>query len=182
MADTYEWERRLRSAEPVWLYRFPGSYIAAIFTTLIASLFLSPTIRFISLTVTGHWSILVRNYGPLALVLPLLAVGVSFYAVLMWRLVLLAHITMTSSYLEYTDTWGKSKRVNLSDIRAATINTYYPRKGSGKHVLQVQQSVPGFPDSPCWINITGRFFGVKIEIAEVILQEIIRGCALTTTR
>ena len=179
MPDTYEWERRLRSGESVWLYRFPGSYVAAIFTTLIASLFLPPTIKF---TVTGHWHTLLRNCGPMAFVLPFLAIGVSFYAVLMWRLIILAHITMGPSYLEYSDAWGRPKRINLSDIRAATINTYFPRRGSGKHVLQVQQSVPRFPDSPCWIDITSGFFGVRVELAQIILQEIVRRCALTTTR
>jgi len=100
-----QWRRRLRAGEAIWLYRHPGAYVAASITGLLAIGFAYPLLGMALLWVSGRASVISGRVGGVAgfSVWLFVLAFVSFMAVMMWRLLLLARVRLAERHLDYPD-------------------------------------------------------------------------------
>jgi len=66
----------------------------------------------------------------------------------------------------------------LSDIVAAGIFTHFTRRGGHRHELRACRLTPGTAGGSRWVGVCGAFVGVRLEIAEVVLEAIRERCEL----
>jgi hypothetical protein len=178
-----ELRRKLRTGEPIWLYRHPGAYVAAILTGALAACFLFPLAKIAFLWAIDRPEIIRRDYDltTLPFWLPILVFVsglTSLLAAVFWRLLLLARVRVTETDLEYPDWWGRIRQMGLSEIVAAGIFTRLLRRGGHRHELRACQLTPGTAGGSRWICICGAFVGVRLDIAEVVLHELRQRCEL----
>jgi len=178
-----ELRRRLRAGEPIWLYHHPGAYVAAILTGALAACFLFPLARIGFLWAIGHPETIRRDYNltTLPFWLPILlfvSALTSFLAAVFWRLLLLARVRVTETGLEYPDWWARTRQMGLSEIIAAGVFTRLLRRGGHQHELRACQLAPGTAGRSRWVCICGAFVGVRLDIAELVLQELRQRCEL----
>ena len=178
-----EGRRKLRDGEAIWLYRHPGAFIAATLTTLLALFFFRPLARIAWLREAHQPEVIARDYNLTTIsfwlpILLLLLAFTSFMAVLMWRLLVLAHVRLVETELEYTNWCGSLRRIAFSEIIAAGVFTRLTRRGGSQHSVRICQLASGTSVSSIWVHICGAFFGVRLAIASAVLREIRQRCEL----
>lgn len=178
-----ELRRKLRAGEPIWLYRHPGAYVAAILTGALAGFFLFPLAKIAFLWVIGYPEIIRRDYDltTLPFWLPILVFVsglTSFLAAVFWRLLLFSKVRVTETDLQYADWWGRTRVIGLPEIVAAGVFTRFLRRGGQRHELRACQLTPGTAGGSRWICVCGAFVGVRLDIAEVVLHELRQRCEL----
>ena len=158
--------------------------MAAILTGLLAVCFLFPLARLAFLWAIGRPETIRRYYDlttlPFWLPILLFVSGLtSFLAAVFWRLLLFSRVRLTRTDLQYTDWWGSTRVIGLAEIVAAGIFTRLLRRGGHGHQLRVCELTPGREGDSRWVRVCGAFVGVRLGIAEAVLQELRQRCALT---